>query len=139
MEILTPLTAVTWWKPYEFRKSYSNPSPCFLERFGALKTMGEILEKLEVIDFLEHTVGKPVCLGKLRPRYLPLLTVTPDRVLDFRNVGIAPYSTKKTGSLSGLGTVESLEYLHSIRHWLIVTKNLDFISLGNWKIFSNFS
>lgn len=29
-------------------------------------------------------VGKPVWPGKLTPRYLPLLPVTPDRVLDLR-------------------------------------------------------
>ncbi|CAM9293276.1 unnamed protein product, partial [Bubo scandiacus] len=61
-------------------------------------------------------VGKPLWPGKLRPRYLPLLPVTPDWVLDLKNVGIAPYSNKKTGSLSGLETVESFEYLQSIRH-----------------------
>ncbi|KAM7124247.1 uncharacterized protein J5F26_001999 isoform 4-T11 [Ciconia maguari] len=37
-------------------------------------------------------------------------------VLWLRNVGIAPYSNKKTGSLSGLRTADPFEYFHSVRH-----------------------
>lgn len=55
MEILTPWTVATLWKPYEVRKSNSSPSLCFLGRDGALKTMEEILGKLGIItDFLEY-------------------------------------------------------------------------------------
>lgn len=54
MEILTPLTVATLWKPAEVRKSPNSPHRCFLGRVGALKNMEEILEKIEVMEFLEY-------------------------------------------------------------------------------------
>ncbi|KAM7124251.1 uncharacterized protein J5F26_001999 isoform 6-T13 [Ciconia maguari] len=50
-------------------------------------------------------------------------------VLWLRNVGIAPYSNKKTGSLSGLRTADPFEYFHSVRHcsW---RKEKEFCFLG---------
>lgn len=54
VEILTPLTADTLWKPAEVRKSHNSPGHPVLGKAGALKNMEEMLEKLEVVEFPEY-------------------------------------------------------------------------------------